>query len=598
MGIVFLAEDPQLQRLVALKAMRPALASNAAARQRFLREARAAAAIEHDHIISIYQVAEESGVPYLAMPFLKGESLDAWLNRDGSLPVPEALRIGREIAEGLDAAHQHGLIHRDIKPANIWLESRGQQSEVRGQKSEVGGRVKILDFGMARTVDSKTHLTQTGAILGTPSYMAPEQARGLRVDARCDLFSLGCMLYRMTTATLPFTGTDPLSVLMSVTTDEPEPPRNLNPAMPAALSDLIIRLLAKDPKDRPASAQAVVEAIEAIERKPASAAIPVAKLVGQSGTPVAPNDQVSGPRRRYGLLAAIGAGVLFLVLAVAGIMLFRRTADKGATAIQPEPGLLPNAKPAEDAKQITNSIGMKLVLIPAGKFMMGSPASEKNRAPNEEQHEVAITKPFYLGMYTVTQAEYKKVMGKNPSYFSATGGGKGQIQGKDTSQFPVETVSWEDAVEFCRKLSELPGEMAAGRKYRLPTEAEWEYSCRAGTTTRFYSGDSDESLAGVANFAGSEGGRMPTPVDQFNPNAFGLYDMHGNVWQWCADWYEKDYYKKSPGQDPQGPGAGAERVLRGGSNLYDASGCRSAHRYWFRPSGRIDSFGFRVVLVR
>ena len=127
--------------------------------------------------------------------------------------------------------------------------------------------MKILDFGMARTVDSKTHLTQTGAILGTPSYMSPEQARGLRVDARCDLFSLGCMLYRMTTATLPFTGTDPLSVLMSVTTDEPEPPRKLNPAVPAALSNLIIRLLAKDPKDRPASAQAVVEALEAIERR-------------------------------------------------------------------------------------------------------------------------------------------------------------------------------------------------------------------------------------------------------------------------------------------------------------------------------------------
>ena len=236
-----------------------------------LKGTHAAAAIEHDHIITIHQVGEDRGVLFLALPFLKGESLDARLNRDSSLPVPEVLRIGREIAEGLDAAHQHGLIHRDIKPGNIWLESRGQQSEatgqkseVRGQKSEVGGRVKILDFGMVRTADSKTHLTQTGAILGTPAYIAPEQARGLPVDARCDLFSLGGMLSRMSTGTLPFKGTDPMSILLAVTSDQPEPPRKLNPAVPAALSDLIMRLLAKDPKDRPASARAVVEAIEVI----------------------------------------------------------------------------------------------------------------------------------------------------------------------------------------------------------------------------------------------------------------------------------------------------------------------------------------------
>ena len=281
MGIVFLAEDPQLQRHVALKVMRAAVAANSTSRQRFLREARAAAAIEHDHIISIHQVAEDRGVPFLAMPFLKGESLDARLNRDGALPVPEALRIGREIAEGLDAAHQHGLIHRDIKPANIWLEDKGRAERRQPPDgSEAGGRVKILDFGMVRTTDSNTHLTQTGAIVGTPAYMAPEQARGLPLDARCDLFSLGCMLYRMTTGTLPFKGTDPISILLAVTSDPPEPPRKLNPALPAALSNLVMRLLAKDPKDRPASARAVVEALEAIERKPASAAIPVDKRLG------------------------------------------------------------------------------------------------------------------------------------------------------------------------------------------------------------------------------------------------------------------------------------------------------------------------------
>ena len=297
------------------------------------------------------------------MPFLKGESLDSRLNRESSMPIPEVLRIGREVAAGLAAAHDRGLIHRDIKPANIWLE---------GERA----RVKILDFGLARTADSQTHLTQTGAIVGTPAYMAPEQARGLQVDARCDLFSLGCILYRMATGVLPFKGTDPLSVLMSVTTDQPKPPRKLNPVLPAALSNLIMRLLAKEPKDRPPSAQAVVKTIEVIERELASAAIPVAKPLAPSGAPVAPTERASGRRRRYGLVAAIAVGIM--ALAVAGILVFRGGTDKGkpvsepetmrAASSQPAEGANkpePSSKPVERKQTITNSIGMKLVLTRA-----------------------------------------------------------------------------------------------------------------------------------------------------------------------------------------------------------------------------------------
>jgi serine/threonine protein kinase len=252
MGVVFLADEPALQRKVALKAMLPALAASESARQRFLREAQVAAAIEHDHIVAIHYVGEDRGVPFIAMPLLQGESLDERLQRQGRLPLREVLRIGRQMAEGLAAAHERGLIHRDIKPANVWLE---------GKK----GRVKILDFGLARAAGGGSNLTQAGAIVGTPSYMAPEQARAEALDGRCDLFSLGCVLYRMSTGRVPFQGRDTVSTLMAVATEMPPSPRSVNSEVSPALQALILRLLAKEPAGRPADAREVIEALAALE---------------------------------------------------------------------------------------------------------------------------------------------------------------------------------------------------------------------------------------------------------------------------------------------------------------------------------------------
>ena len=245
----------------------------------------------------------------------------------------------------------------------------------------------------------------------------------------------------------------------------------------------------------------------------------------------------------------------------------------------------------------SNSLGMKFALIPAGKFLMGSPESEEDRDEDEgPQHEVEITRPFSLGVHPVTQEQYKKVMGKNPSRFTRKKGGG--------ANHPVEQVSWEEAVEFCHKLTGRPEEKASGRTYRLPTEAEWEYASRGGanSSSPFFFGDSLSSAQ--ANFDGNfpYGGaaegpylQRTTPVGSYRPNAFGLFDMHGNVWEWCADWYDANYYEQSPRQDPQGPQNGNLRVLRGGSWPNVGRYCRSACRYGLEPGNRISFIGFRVL---
>jgi formylglycine-generating enzyme required for sulfatase activity/predicted DNA-binding WGR domain protein len=241
----------------------------------------------------------------------------------------------------------------------------------------------------------------------------------------------------------------------------------------------------------------------------------------------------------------------------------------------------------------TNSIGMKLVPIPAGTFLMGSPEEEEDRSNDEVQHEVTLTKDFYLGMTQVTQAQYEKVMGKRPSKFQGD-----EVSGRDSSEFPVETVSWYDAVEFCEKLSSLPEEKKAGRVYRLPTEAEWEYACRAGSTTAFSFGGEVEFLDDYAWYGNKLYGRKwcgrTHPVALMKPNGWGLYDMHGNVEEWCADWYGD--YPKDAVNDPTGPIEGSMRVNRGGCWVSTAASCRSAERCEGYPPGGGNSLGFRIAL--
>ncbi|MFN3298542.1 bifunctional serine/threonine-protein kinase/formylglycine-generating enzyme family protein, partial [Caldimonas sp.] len=527
MGVVLQAEDPALKRLVALKVMRPELAAKETNRQRFLREAQATAAVEHSHIVPILHIGQEGEVPYIALPFLKGEPLDERLKREPQLTVAEAVCIARQTAEGLAAAHEHGLIHRDIKPANLWLEASP------GRKSgEIN--IKILDFGLARGLADDTHLTQSGTIVGTPAYMAPEQARGEKVDARCDLYSLGVVLYRLCTGDVPFKGKDTLSLLTALALDTPTEPQQLNPDIPEALNDLIVQLLAKQPAERPASAAEVVEALRAIERDAEQTQVlpsPPLRRRGAGGEGAAP------PRRRLPLLLALAGGLAALL--VLGIVIFWPTpqgtvriesddpdvqivfdqngptikgADKQDIALRAgehgfvvkrgdltfettkfvlkkgetvtlkvellggklqvvQDGQVVAAREVPLAKSFKNSLGMEFVLVPKGKFWMGGSGG------NVGNQEVEIPHDFYLGKYEVTQEEWEKVTGLNPSSFKTVAG----VAPADQKRFPVEMVSWDDCQEFLKLVNDKAKE--AGWVYRLPTEAEWEYACRGGPSS-------------------------------------------------------------------------------------------------------------------
>jgi WD40 repeat protein/formylglycine-generating enzyme required for sulfatase activity len=641
MGVVFRAEDPQLARMVALKALLPGLLTSEGARERFLREARAAARIKHDHIVSIYQVGEDRGALYLAMELLEGESLEARLAREGKLPVSEVLHLGRQIALALAAAHKTGLIHRDIKPGNIWLESLSEpRTSVSGSPLPDGrspdSRVKILDFGLARATSESAQLTQQGAIIGTPAYMAPEQGQGKKLDARCDLFSLGCVLYRMATGEKPFRGNDVISTLMAVATETPRPPQMLEPGLPRALSDLIVNLLAKEAADRPASAQIIVDKLDQIAQEFARPA------------PARPRKRGPALAAAAGFLALLAAGIVFFMqtpdgmvrieiddpaikLAIEGHAATITNADRQPITLTPgkhgltirrgdftfntagfevrkgtktvlkvtwHPGqkmvvtqdgsvigekVMPQVVAQPLAPRYKNALGMEFALVPRGKSWLGGGGGKPG------DREVEFKDDFYLGIYPVTQEEWHKVTGLAPSRFSRTGERKDAVKDcpdADLKRFPVESVSWDDCRAFMDRLNDLTGE--SGWIYRLPTTAEWEYACRGGpladrlqSAYHFYLGKPlNELPADQANF--NDVLKRPSPVGSYRPNRLGLFDMHGNVWQWCND---TEGFEKDP-----------NRLAMGGSWAREA--CVAARKDSAPRTLRQDQVGLRVARVR
>ncbi len=542
MGLVFKAEHRRMHRTVAIKLLPPHMTKDVAAIARFEREVTAAAKLRHPNIVAADDADCANGVHFLVMEMVEGSDLSALVKKNGPFSVEKSVNYVLQAAKGLEFAHHEGVVHRDIKPANLLLDKKGV--------------VKILDMGLARlngNVDTpkQAELTSTGMLMGTVDYMAPEQALNTKMaDARADIYALGCSLYYLLTGKATYDG-DSLMAKLLAHRDQTIPSLSaVRSEVPEQVEAVFKKMVAKTVQDR---YQTMTEVIVELERcmvsSPTSVSIQQpATTAFEDGTfnfPKKPHEkrsmlakppQKSAPgksgsgKHRFALIGAAFVGIAIL----GGIIVSLQTKD-GTLIVEVDQ---PDANVQVLDADCNNSIEMKFRLLPSGKFS--------------------------IGVHEVTQSQYESVMGANPSYFKGANN-------------PVEHLTWDDAVAFCAKLSSLPAEVAAGRVYRLPTEAEWEYACRAGTTMAYSFGDDEKDLGKYAWFSDNSGGTTHG-VGEKLPNGWGLYDMHGNVWEWCSDADD------------------SHRVRRGGSWNNVVAHCRAAYRDRRDPTYRISDLGFRLAL--
>ena len=610
MGVVWLARDEKLEQEVALKFLPETLARDEEAIADLKRETRKALRLTHPRIVRIYDFVEDSRCAGISMEFVDGRTLTSLKleQPDGCFSVETLRPWVQQLCEALEYAHAEAKVaHRDLKPANLMVDGRGG--------------LKIADFGISATLtDTATRASRQASSSGTPVYMSPQQMMGEKPAATDDIYSLGATLYELLTGKPPFySGNILLQVQNKVPPSIAARRAELGvtvagaggPGVPAALEETIAACLAKQPQDRPQSASEVWARLsgEAVGRSPAS----VLSIESTSSTQSIP------PRRRSRLPLVIGlaavvalggtlgwyygieqpaqqraeiarqdqerqaeqkrqAGLARLEAARAEAEQARKAAEERATSVASTSGGSRGATSVAASHPFTiPGLNLELVPIPKGRFVMGSVISGKyNESPVTQ---VEITRPFWLGKTEVTQAQWAVLMGNNPTAYD---------KGADR---PVTHVSYDDALEFCRKLTaqeRAAGRLPSGYEYTLPTEAQWEYACRAGTT-----GDYAGSLDSMGWYDGNSG-KETHPVAQKRPNAWGLYDMHGNVWEWCRDW--KGGYSGGTVRDPVGPSSGADRVARGGGWSGASTFCRSANRDWNEPGERNYNLGFRLAL--
>ncbi|HEY1189075.1 MAG TPA: bifunctional serine/threonine-protein kinase/formylglycine-generating enzyme family protein [Gemmata sp.] len=540
-GRVYLGFDPEIERYVAIKT--PILPPDS--RRAFLKEARVIADLHHENICPVYDVGTLNDLPFIVMRFIPGGTLDDRIT--SPLTVNEALKFVGQIARGLEAAHARGVIHRDLKPANILYDANSDQ-------------LLLTDFGIARWLESAT--ATTGGVKGTPMYMAPEQwgpgGSFGDVSPRTDVYSLGVILSRLLTGAPPFAGNQ-YELMFHHCTTAARKPSEARSAISPRLDGVCLKALEKRSADRYESAKAFAAAIADYLRP--AAVVPPPVVVPPTvlpSPPPAPTPTLTVQRERAG-----GEEVEF-----------------------PLPGALK----------------MAFCWIPKGECQLGSPKTEKDRDSdeNEETRAQFRTAGFWLGKYTVTQAEWQTLMGTNPSYFCTAGEGAAKVRGLDTSRFPVENVSWDMICQpggFLEKLNAVGGvERVFGARaaFALPHEDMWEYACRGGLSNArpFYWGSAlngtEANIDGNYPYGTSTKGKYlgrPCPVDftgegKYPKHPWGLRHMHGNVWEWCENEYDKTNI----------------HTLRGGSWGSLGLSCRSALRDRSESANLNWNIGFRLCL--
>jgi len=523
---VYLVRDLTLKRPLAVKVLSPDLVLSTTARERFRREAETVAQLSHPHIVPLHFIGDAQDVVYLAMTFVDGESLADRIARDGPLDPEEAARILREVASALDLAHRRGVIHRDIKPQNVLLERET-------------GRSLVTDFGIARTAESAS-ITATGMVVGTPTYMSPEQVTGGTVDNRSDLYALGVMGYEMLAGRPPFAGSTPTEILMKRVAEPAAPVEKARPDTPPPLAAVVNRCLEQDPAKRFNTGSEIVRAL------------------GGATTPsgAQPTAEARRARRaRRPLVPALAVGAVVLLAAVGALLLKGRTPQRRT----------PPAAPAAPA-------GM--VLVPPGTYTIG-----RNDGPPWERpaHPVTLT-AFYIDRTEVTVGAFRRLV-------AATGGPGvwGAIPAATVdSSLPVTGISWPRASSYCGLAHPPDG--------RLPTEEEWEAAAR-GTAGRTYPwGPAWDG--GAANTASARRGG-PAPVGSFprGNTPDGIEDLIGNVWEWTAS--HAIAYAGGVAPPRSTPD---DFVIRGGAFDTPDAIADAARRGYLPPmSTQLASTGFRCV---
>jgi formylglycine-generating enzyme required for sulfatase activity len=523
-------------------------------------------------IVPLRGVYTDITPPCLESAFVYGYDLTglihewAWRFQE---PKPEAAgKILRRIAEVVAKAHEKKIVHRDLKPSNVivhpteggkfslWVTDFGwgQIEAVRSLELARGGTPR----------GEQTRLGHHGAY--TPLYASPQQQKKEPPDPRDDVHALGVIWYQLLKR-------DPHAPA-PVGSDWAEE------FVPHGLSDGAARLLTACLSTRP-------------EKRPNDAG-QLVELMAEESTSVSLAVKPADDGSRVISLKPQSSTMLPAVTTARGKVFAQDAASTAAASLLRSGGAAPVAKSgpslnAGGSKLVRNGLGMTFTAVPAGLFEMGSPDGEAGRKPDETpRHAVRFGKSIYVSIFPVTQSQFEKVLGKNPSFFTQSAGG-----GAD---FPVEQVTWYDAERFCQRLGRWGDESVFGRSYRLPTEAEWEYFCRAGTTTAYSTGEALGHKEGHFAAGGGQQGR-PCPVGQHAPNPWGLFDCHGNILEWVADWYDEYYYFDSPGNDPKGPVGGTLKIARGGSWADPGSLCRSAARRALNPDRPSNTVGFRVVMI-